>query len=99
MAKQRERNIKHWPRAWKVEMILKDSPHWGDLLDSLEQGRVDGRVKPGHGNENALLPTMNRLTPPADAGLRAAIIVMTVRDLTSETGSLKNARSVEHSGG
>ena len=28
---QREKNIKHWPRAWKVQLILKDNPEWGDL--------------------------------------------------------------------
>ena len=28
---QREHNIKHWPRAWKVRMILADNPDWDDL--------------------------------------------------------------------
>ena len=32
-AKQRELNIKHWPRAWKVVLILKNNPHWEDLYD------------------------------------------------------------------
>ena len=35
MAKQRERNIKHWSRAWKIELILKDNPNWEDLYDGL----------------------------------------------------------------
>lgn len=34
-AKQRERNIKHWPRAWKVRLILRDNPNWDDLYESL----------------------------------------------------------------
>jgi len=34
-AKQRELNIKHWPRAWKVVLILKNNPHWEDLYDRL----------------------------------------------------------------
>jgi putative endonuclease len=34
-AKQRERNIKHWRRAWKVRLILKDNPDWDDLYDRL----------------------------------------------------------------
>jgi len=34
-AKQRELNIKHWPRAWKVVLILKNNPHWDDLYDRL----------------------------------------------------------------
>jgi putative endonuclease len=28
---QREHNIKHWPRAWKVRKILIDNPNWIDL--------------------------------------------------------------------
>ena len=32
-AKQRERNMKHWPRAWKVRLILRDNPRWDDLFD------------------------------------------------------------------
>jgi putative endonuclease len=35
IAKQRELNIKHWPRAWKVVLIRKDNPHWDDLYDRL----------------------------------------------------------------
>jgi predicted GIY-YIG superfamily endonuclease len=35
LAKQRERNIKHWRRSWKVELILKDNPKWKDLYDRL----------------------------------------------------------------
>jgi putative endonuclease len=34
-AKQRERNIKHWPRAWKVALILRHNPSWEDLYDRL----------------------------------------------------------------
>jgi putative endonuclease len=34
-AKQRERNIKHWRRAWKVRLILKGNPDWDDLYDRL----------------------------------------------------------------
>jgi putative endonuclease len=33
--KQRERNMKHWPRAWKVRLILRDNPDWEDLYDRL----------------------------------------------------------------
>ena len=32
---QRERNLKHWPRAWKVRLILADNPDWRDLYDQL----------------------------------------------------------------
>jgi putative endonuclease len=32
---QREKNIKHWPRAWKIELIESQNPEWTDLYDSL----------------------------------------------------------------
>lgn len=28
---QREKNIKHWKRAWKVELIESQNPQWRDL--------------------------------------------------------------------
>lgn len=31
LAIQREKNIKHWPRAWKVSLIEGMNPHWRDL--------------------------------------------------------------------
>jgi putative endonuclease len=34
-AKQREMNMKHWPRAWKVRLILKHNPQWEDLYNRL----------------------------------------------------------------
>jgi len=34
-AKQRERNIEHWPRAWKIDLILRANPNWDDLYDRL----------------------------------------------------------------
>ena len=34
-ALQRERNLKHWPRAWKVNLINKDNPTWRDLYEEL----------------------------------------------------------------
>ena len=30
---QREKNMKHWPRAWKVRLILGANPAWDDLYD------------------------------------------------------------------
>ncbi len=32
---QREKNLKHWPRAWKVRLILDANPGWEDLYDRL----------------------------------------------------------------
>ena len=34
-ALQREKNLKHWRRAWKVALILKTNPCWRDLYDRL----------------------------------------------------------------
>ncbi len=32
---QREKNIKHWSRAWKVKLIHRVNPEWNDLYDTL----------------------------------------------------------------
>jgi putative endonuclease len=32
---QREKNIKHWPRKWKVALIEATNPEWDDLYDQL----------------------------------------------------------------
>ena len=32
---QREKTMKHWPRAWKVRLILGANPNWDDLYDTL----------------------------------------------------------------
>jgi putative endonuclease len=34
-AAQRERRIKEWKRAWKIQLIEEDNPHWIDLYPSL----------------------------------------------------------------
>jgi putative endonuclease len=36
-AMQREKRIKSWKRAWKIELIEKDNPHWTDLYPSLSR--------------------------------------------------------------
>jgi putative endonuclease len=32
---QREKNIKHWSRAWKIALIESQNPEWRDLYDTL----------------------------------------------------------------
>jgi putative endonuclease len=32
---QREKNIKHWSRTWKVRLILASNPQWRDLFENL----------------------------------------------------------------
>jgi putative endonuclease len=32
---QREKTMKHWPRAWKVRLIVAANPDWQDLYDQL----------------------------------------------------------------
>ena len=34
---QREKNMKHWPRAWKVRLILAMNPNWDDLYETLNR--------------------------------------------------------------
>jgi putative endonuclease len=34
---QTERNMKHWPRAWKVRLILAMNPEWEDLYERLNR--------------------------------------------------------------
>ena len=31
----REKQMKKWKRAWKIELIEKDNPHWRDLYDGI----------------------------------------------------------------
>jgi putative endonuclease len=35
LAIQREKNIKHWPRQWKVDLIARDNPAWHDLYEEI----------------------------------------------------------------
>ena len=35
LALQREKNIKHWPRAWKVRLIHESNPNWNDLYPTI----------------------------------------------------------------
>jgi putative endonuclease len=35
LAIQREKIVKHWPRAWKVRLIHAENPEWNDLYDTL----------------------------------------------------------------
>ena len=32
---QREKNIKHWSHAWKLELIEEANPQWGDLYNDI----------------------------------------------------------------
>ena len=36
-AMEREKRIKSWKRAWKIELIEKDNPHWIDLFPSISR--------------------------------------------------------------
>ncbi len=42
MALQREKNLKHWVRALKLELIEKHNPQWLDLTETF----LDPRAKP-----------------------------------------------------
>jgi putative endonuclease len=32
---QREKTMKHWPRAWRVRLIHAENPDWTDLYETL----------------------------------------------------------------
>jgi putative endonuclease len=32
---QREKNIKHWSREWKIDLIVGMNPDWRDLYDEI----------------------------------------------------------------
>jgi len=32
---QREKNIKHWPREWKIDLIASMNPEWRDLCNEI----------------------------------------------------------------
>jgi putative endonuclease len=32
---QREKNIKHWPRKWKIDLIRSLNPDWRDLWEGI----------------------------------------------------------------
>ena len=34
---QREKNLKHWPRAWKVRLIHAVNPDWNDLYETINR--------------------------------------------------------------
>ena len=34
---QREKNIKHWPRHWKIQLIEATNPDWNDLYLQLNR--------------------------------------------------------------
>jgi putative endonuclease len=34
---QREKNIKHWPREWKIDLILSINPDWNDLYEEISR--------------------------------------------------------------
>ena len=35
LALEREKQLKKWKRAWKINLIEKDNPRWTDLYESL----------------------------------------------------------------
>ncbi|HEY1503398.1 MAG TPA: GIY-YIG nuclease family protein [Stellaceae bacterium] len=32
---QREKTMKHWPRAWKVRLIMSGNPNWDDISNTV----------------------------------------------------------------
>jgi putative endonuclease len=43
---RREKQIKKWNRAWKIELIERTNPQWQDLWGSLTEGEeIDSRMR------------------------------------------------------
>jgi putative endonuclease len=40
----REKRLKRWRRAWKIELIEQDNPYWNDLSDQIERAFRTGAV-------------------------------------------------------
>jgi putative endonuclease len=34
---QREKTLKKWPRAWKINLIERENPHWDDLFAQMNR--------------------------------------------------------------
>jgi putative endonuclease len=34
-ALQREKNVKHWSREWKIDLIVATNPEWRDLYQEI----------------------------------------------------------------
>ncbi len=71
---QRERNMKHWPPAWKFNLILEINPTWRDLYEELNGAPLSDldrgdRDKPGHdggddlGSQIGVAGTSPAMTP------------------------------------
>ena len=35
LAIQREKNIKHWKRTWKLDLVNSSNPQWRDLFNDI----------------------------------------------------------------
>ena len=44
-AVQRERTMKEWPRAWKINLVERANPEWHDLWSTLEEMKSDARPR------------------------------------------------------
>lgn len=50
---RREKQIKKWNRAWKIDLIERTNPPWHDLWPTIASGgNVDSRVRGNDGRED-----------------------------------------------
>jgi putative endonuclease len=45
MAQQRERTMKEWPRAWKINVVERENPNWNDLWNAIDNKSADARPR------------------------------------------------------
>ncbi len=41
---QREKRVKRWNRAWKIQLIERENPRWHDLYASLVEDNTRGQI-------------------------------------------------------
>ncbi len=51
-ALQRERTMKDWPRAWKINLVERENPDWKDLWDSLSNQPIKNESLLDPGNKS-----------------------------------------------
>jgi len=81
-ALQREKNMKHWPRLWKLALIQDMNPDWADLYESLNRSRASAsRVRPANpcrspGLIRGLISRPSAVMPGLDPGIQGSGFVV-----------------------
>jgi len=63
----REKALKRWKRAWKMQLIEQSNPEWVDLYPSLCGWTLDPRVKPEDDGEGSVARFLANLARHPDS--------------------------------